>query len=103
MELHTLTQQVAKVSESYAETFSFVRNDDWYLLKLQEEVGELTQSYLKLSGRARGEANDAALKTAFAEELADVICHALLAADHFGVDVTETIQKKWLSRLAEPR
>ncbi len=104
MEIQALTRQVATVSERYAEAFGIVRNDDWYLLKLQEEVGELTQSYLKLTSRARASdaANDA-LRTAFAEELADVVCHALLAADHFGVDTAEVIQDKWLSRLDASR
>lgn len=103
MDIQALTQGVARVSETYAETLGFERDDDWYLLKLQEEVGELTQSYLKRSGRARGGAPDEALSTAFAEELADVVCHALLAADHFGVDIAEVIQQKWLSRLSETR
>ena len=99
MDLQTLTQQVATVSEEYAKTFGFVRDDDWYLLKLQEEVGEAAQSYLKLTGRARVKPDDETLKTAFAEELADVVCHALLAADHFGVDVEGAIREKWLSKL----
>lgn len=100
MDIQTLTRQVATVSEGYAETFGFVRDDDWYLLKLQEEIGELTQSYLKLTGRARvPDAKDEALRAAFAEELADVVCHALLAADHFGVEVAEVIRAKWLSKL----
>lgn len=101
MELEELTQQVARVSERYAETFGFVRDDDWYVLKLQEEVGELTQSYLKLTGRARGAQPTDALRAAFAAELADVVCHALLAAEHFGVEVTEAIREKWLSKLSD--
>lgn len=105
MDIETLTEQVAQVSESYARTFGFVRSDDWYLLKLQEEVGELTQSYLKLSGRARvtrDNRDNERLKAAFTEELADVVCHALLAANHFGVDMTEVIREKWLSKLEAP-
>ena len=98
-----MTRQVAAVSEAYAASFGIVRDDDWYLLKLQEEIGELTQSYLKLTRRARRQQGEDALDTAFAEELADVLCHALLAADHFGIDVTQTVEQKWLSKLEEAR
>ena len=55
-DLATLSDKVAAVSDIYAQRNGIDRTDDWFLLKLQEELGELTAEYLKLSGRARARA-----------------------------------------------
>ena len=47
---------VRRISDIYAGKYGIVRDDDWYLLKLQEELGELTAGHLRLSSRGRGEA-----------------------------------------------
>jgi len=35
---------IRSVSRTYAATFGLQRTDEWFMLKLQEEVGELTQA-----------------------------------------------------------
>ncbi len=47
--LGEVSEAVAKVSDIYAGKYGIERDDDWFLLKLQEELGELSQAHLKLS------------------------------------------------------
>src|SRR4029079_2412168 len=51
--LAVLTERLERVSAHYAERFAIRRDDDWYMMKLGEELGELTQAWLKLTGRGR--------------------------------------------------
>jgi hypothetical protein len=53
MDLRQLTDDVETISQRYAEVFNFERDDAWFLLKLQEEVGELNQAFLMRRGQAR--------------------------------------------------
>jgi NTP pyrophosphatase (non-canonical NTP hydrolase) len=99
VEIAELSDRVEKLSQRYAEDLGIVRDGDWLLLKLQEEVGELTQSYLQITGRARDKGRTAAeIRQDFQHEFADVFCQLLLLARHFEVDIQQEIQRKWLSR-----
>ncbi len=100
MDLRQLTADVETVSQRYAEVFGIRRDDAWFLLKLQEEVGELTQAFLMRAGQARtkGLSSDE-LHANFAAEVADVLCQLLLLARHLDVDVPAEVDRKWLSRL----
>jgi NTP pyrophosphatase (non-canonical NTP hydrolase) len=95
MTLAELTQAAAEISDIYAGKYGIERGDDWFLIKLQEELGELAQAHLKLSGRGRGSLPDQAR----ADEAADVICMALLYCRHFGIDPEAAVRAKWLSWL----
>lgn len=97
MDIRELSQQVDRVSQKYAEKFGIERDATWFLLKLQEEVGELTQSYLMLSGRARTKGKSLEeIQAEFHKEVADVFCHILLLAKFHGIDLEKEIQAKWL-------
>ena len=50
MDLHRLSDDLETISQRYAHTFGIRRDATWFLLKLQEEVGELTQAFLMQSG-----------------------------------------------------
>jgi len=96
MELKHLIDQIEKVSQSYSKKFHIHRESNWFMLKLQEEVGELTQSYLAMSGRGRiKNKKPAQLKDEFEQELADVFCHVLLLAKSNTVDIEKAVEKKW--------
>jgi NTP pyrophosphatase (non-canonical NTP hydrolase) len=98
VDLHELTAQVEHVSRRYAERFGIARNSDWHILKLHEEVGELTQAHLMRQGQARPKGmTSAELDARFAAEIADVVCHALLIASHHSIDVQSEIERKWLA------
>ncbi|HTI66654.1 MAG TPA: phosphoribosyl-ATP pyrophosphohydrolase [Caulobacteraceae bacterium] len=94
--LETLGDRVQAVSDIYAERFAIRRDDDWALLKLQEELGELAQAHLRLSGRGRGAADEGAR----ADEAADVLCMLLLYCRRHGIDLDAAVERKWLAHLA---
>lgn len=100
--LAALAEQLEEVSAGYAEKFELQRDGDWFMLKLQEELGELTSSYVTLTGRARPRDADADVqRQGFERELADVLAHVLLLARHAGVDPDRAVEEKWLRWLGE--
>lgn len=100
MQLHELTSLLSRVSDTYAKNFSIQRSDDWYLLKIQEELGELTAAFLKLSARARVTESDN-LKINLEEEVADVLAMTLLFAKSQGINPEEAIRNKWFKYLED--
>ncbi|HLV97113.1 MAG TPA: pyrophosphatase [Ktedonobacterales bacterium] len=98
MDVKQLTEEVERVSQGYAETFQIERDAAWFVLKLQEEIGELTQSYLMLAGQARTKGKSAEeIQSAFRKEVADVFCQTLLLARFFEVDLEKEVAEKWLA------
>ena len=95
MNLSDLQTAVLRISDIYAREHSIDRDRDWALLKLQEELGELTKEHLNLSGRARGKPDAKAL----ADEAADVLGMLLIYCDHAGIDLEAAMQRKWLKWL----
>ncbi|MFC4012685.1 pyrophosphatase [Nonomuraea purpurea] len=98
MDLRQLSDEVESVSRQYANAIGIARDDTWFLLKLQEEIGELTQAFLMLTGRARKKGRtEQELDANFRAEMADVLCHVLLMARHHGIDLEAEIKTKWLT------
>lgn len=95
MDLADLSASVARISDIYAREHSIDRDRDWALLKLQEELGELTTEHLRLSGRARGAPDEQAL----GDEAADVLGMLLIYCDRAGIDIEQAMQRKWLKWL----
>ena len=98
LDLKALQDDVLRISDMYAREHSIERDRDWALLKLQEELGELTAEHLRLSGRARGEPDAAKL----ADEAADVLGMLLIYCDRAGVDIEAAMRNKWLRWLERP-
>jgi NTP pyrophosphatase (non-canonical NTP hydrolase) len=97
MDLKKLTHEVEKVSKIYSSKFNIDRDSDWFVLKLQEELGELIQSYLMLIGKAKLKGkNSDEIKLEFENEVGDVFCHVLLLANYFNVDLEKIVERKWL-------
>lgn len=97
MDLKQLQDRLEKISVRYGEHLGFERDPDWFLLKLQEEVGELTQAYLQHTGRARAKGATAEqIRDTFHQEFADVLCQLLLFAKQHDVDLPAEIDSKWL-------
>lgn len=101
MDVKILSDDVVRISDIYAEAHSIDRDKagagDWALLKLQEELGELTAEHLRMSGRARGAADESAL----GDEAADVLGMLLIYCDRVGIDLNAAMRRKWL-RWLEP-
>jgi NTP pyrophosphatase (non-canonical NTP hydrolase) len=97
MNIKNLTHRVEKISQNYAKIFKIKRDDSWFVLKLQEEMGELTQCYLMMSGQGRHKGKQAKeLKSDFEHEVADVMGQLLLLAKHFKIDLEKVVNEKWL-------
>jgi len=98
MTLNDLTAAVLRISDIYAAEHGINRDRDWSLLKLQEELGELTAEHLRLTDRARGTPDAQAL----GDEAADVLGMLLIYCARSGVDLNDAMQRKWLKWL-EPK
>ena len=97
MHLKTLQADVLRISDIYAAEHGIERSGDWALLKVQEELGELTAEHLRLSSRARGVGDPAAL----ADEAADVLGMLLIYCDRAGIDIEDAMRRKWLKWLEQ--
>ena len=97
--LSDLMLQFETASATYAAKNALDRDDDWFVLKLQEEMGELTQIWNKTTGRGRRKGmSDEQLAMALADETADVLGHVLLFAHRNGLDLAAAIERKWRFR-----
>ena len=97
MDIRELTVQVEQVSQVYATRFGIERDSNWQILKLHEEVGELTQAHLMRQGQARSKGHSAAeIEATFRAEVADVLSHILLLAHHHDIDIVDEVERKWL-------
>ncbi|MET3924784.1 phosphoribosyl-ATP pyrophosphohydrolase [Devosia sp. 2618] len=98
--LSALAPLVAEVSDTYALRNDIARDDDWYLLKLQEELGELSAEYLKLTGRGRLKgAAPGEIRQALEDEAADVLAMLLLFARNNDIDLDAALERKWFQYL----
>lgn len=94
--LDVLQKRFEEASRSYCEANDLERDQDWFMLKLQEEVGELSQAWNKLCGRGRRRGKtDNELFRDFEDEAADVLGHILLISEASGMDLRSAIQRKW--------
>ena len=102
--LAELTGLVAEVSDTYASRNDIARDDDWYLLKVQEELGELTAEYLKTTARGRLKGADGAtVRQALEDETADVLAMLLLFARNNQIDLDAALERKWFRYLPPTR
>lgn len=94
--LARLGSQFEIASAGYAREHGIERDPDWFILKMQEEIGELTQAWNKISGRGRtnGKSQDE-LMSLLADETADLLGHVLLFARHHNLDLPAAIRRKW--------
>jgi NTP pyrophosphatase (non-canonical NTP hydrolase) len=100
MEIQHFSKTVKEVADQYSKKFGVKYDGDWFPLKLQEELGEMTQKYLIMTNRTRRKLeSEAEAKAALAEEIADTFSYVLLFADHVGVDVEESVKAKWFKYL----
>jgi NTP pyrophosphatase (non-canonical NTP hydrolase) len=95
--LERLQKSFDTASETYCAANGLTRDKDWFILKLQEEVGELSQAWNKVSGRGRPRGKSADdLRRDLEDEAADVLGHVFLLAEAQGLDLRAAIKRKWL-------
>lgn len=91
---------VSAVSDLYAKRFNIMRDPDWYILKLSEEVGELVKAYLSFTSRSRHIMDSSDGLRAVSEELVDVYAQVLLVAGYMNIDLQSGLNQKWFSQLS---
>ena len=99
MKLNEIVEKVSKVSDTYSRNCKIDRDHDWYLLKIQEELGELTQQHLKLSSRGRTSGTLDQHQQNLEDEFADVFAQVLLYAQKFDINIVEALERKWFKWL----
>lgn len=94
--LPRLADQVEAASLGYVEANGINRDPDWFVLKIHEELGELTQVWNKLTGRGRRrDRTEGDLRDDLADEAADLLGHVLLFARRNELDLQSAIERKW--------
>ncbi|MCO6185907.1 MazG nucleotide pyrophosphohydrolase domain-containing protein [Rhizobium sp. L1K21] len=102
MTIEELTEKVAQVSDIYAKNCGIERDDDWYILKLQEELGELVAEYLRLSARGRSkDLNQSEIRNRLEAEAGDLLAHLLIFARQNDIDLEAALINKWFKYLEE--
>lgn len=94
--LKDLQARFDKASLSYCDIHGLERDHDWVMLKLLEEIGELTQVWNIKTGRGRDKGlAEQDLQTAMSDEIADAFGMLLILAHIYDLDLTEAIRRKW--------
>ncbi len=102
-QIKELTAKAKRVMDNYRIDFPDVKMDrDYIPFKITEEWGECLQAYLMLTdrGRQKGKSKEE-IKELLSQEFADVFAYLLLFADAEGVDLAESVKKKWFAYLKD--
>lgn len=100
MKFKDIQQKVVESAIRYGKEYNVKIDEDFALIKLYEEVGELSQAILIHKKKSRPEKHIAenVSKREVAKELADVVGMAMVNAHLLGIDLEEAIDKKWISK-----
>jgi len=100
MEFKELQKKVVENAINYGKKYNMQIDEDFALLKLYEEVGELAQAVLIHRKKSRPEkhVSEEISKKEIAKELADVVGMAIVNANLLGIDLEDAIDKKWINK-----
>jgi NTP pyrophosphatase (non-canonical NTP hydrolase) len=100
MKFKDIQQKVIENAIRYGKEYNVKIDEDFALIKLYEEVGELSQAILIHRKKSRPEKHTAenVSKREVAKELADVVGMVMVNAHLLNIDLEEAIEKKWISK-----
>lgn len=100
MNFKKLQNKVVQNALNYGKNYNVKIDEDFALLKLYEEVGELAQAVLIHRKKSRPEKHvpEKISKAELAKELADVIGMVIVNAHLLGIDLEKAIEKKWINK-----
>lgn len=100
MDFKKLQDKVVENAINYGKKYNVLIDEDFALLKLYEEVGELAQAVLIHRKKSRPEKHVAEeiSRKEIAKELADVVGMAIVYAHLLDIDLEEAIDKKWINK-----
>jgi len=99
MEFKKLQDKIVQNAMNYGKKYNVQIDENFALLKLYEEVGELAQAVLIHRKKSRPEKHvSEEVSKKIAKELADIIGLAIVNAYLLGIDLEEAIDKKWIDK-----
>ena len=100
MEFKEIQSKVVQNAFQYGEKYGIDIDEDFALIKLYEEVGELSQAILIHKKKSRPEKHlpKDLSKAEVAKELADVLGMTILNAYLLEINLEEAIDKKWVNK-----
>jgi len=100
MTFKELQSKIIQNAEKYGENYDVDIDEDWALLKLYEEVGELAQAVLihRKKSRPSKYVPEDVSKEEVGKELADVMGMVIVNAHLFGIDLEDAIDRKWINK-----
>ncbi|OGZ73451.1 MAG: hypothetical protein A2908_04230 [Candidatus Staskawiczbacteria bacterium RIFCSPLOWO2_01_FULL_38_12b] len=100
MDFKEVEKKVVENALNYGKQYNITIDQDFALLKLYEEVGELSQAVLIHRKKSRPEKHlaEEISKEEVAKELADVLGMVMVNAHVMNIDLEEAITKKWINR-----
>jgi len=102
--LTELADKAERASVNYARVNDIPRDGDWFLMKIQEEAGELLAEHLRATGRGRtGGKTPGEIRTDLENEAADLLGQLLCYCRHHDIDLEAAIERKWFVHLEPAR
>ena len=100
MDFQEMQKKVVENAINYGKKYNVEIDEDFALLKLYEEVGELAQSVLIHKRKCRPEkyVSKEKSKEEVAQELADVLGMVIVNAHFLDIDLEKAIYRKWIDR-----
>jgi NTP pyrophosphatase (non-canonical NTP hydrolase) len=100
MDFKELQSKVVQNAMDYGKKYDVKIDEEFALLKLYEEVGELAQAVLIHKRKSRPEkfVSEEISKNELANELADILGMLIVNAHLLGIDLEEAIERKWIRR-----
>ena len=100
MDFEELQNKVVENAINYGKKFNVQIDQDFALLKLYEEIGELAQAVLIHRKKSRPEKHmpEELSKKELGKELADVVGMAIVNARLLDIDLEEAINEKWINK-----
>lgn len=105
MEFKELQKKVLKRAKEYCEENNIKLDKNLALLKLYEELGELTQAVLifQKKSRLKKQISKQKARQGVAEEMVDVLGTLIVNAYLWNIDLEKTIDKKWISKIIKKK
>lgn len=100
MDFKELQKKVVENAINYGQKYNVQIDENFALLKLYEEVGELAQAVLIHQKKSRPEkhVSEEVSKKELGKELADIVGMTIVNAHLLGIDLEEAISEKWIDR-----
>ncbi|MBI2657024.1 hypothetical protein HYX03_04755 [Candidatus Woesearchaeota archaeon] len=100
MDFKQIQGKIVKNAIEYGKKYNIEIDEDFALLKLYEEAGELAQAILIHRKKCRHEkyVSEEISKKELAKELADVMGMVVVNAYLLGIDLMDAIDKKWINK-----